>query len=242
VELVEGDTKRNPQGLTLKNLKWQIIYTDGPKSVHVNNGDRVRGSANLDAGKVYLLIPTPSGAYYRHPVNPVTIDDINKDSELFKQIDKLISTIIRNKKTEDVIKLKDKLVLESITEDKSYLDVYFNKDGIRVRYIPRGSEGPAESLILSQDEDEAIDQLKEIIYSRVRPFISVTLAHLSSPATIKQLDKAGALQLKGPLGMLSYVGANYTVVPYSASTNSKPDSRRRSSLEKTDDEFRYEGQ
>lgn len=242
VELVEGDSKRNPQGLTLKNLKWQIIYTDGPKSVHVNNGDRVRGNAHLDAGKVYLLIPTPSGAYYRHPVSPITIDGINKDSELYKQVDKLISTIIRNKKAEDVIKLKDKLVLESDTENRSYLDIYFNDNGIRVKYVPRGSEGPAESLTLSQDEDEAIDQLKEIIYSRVRPFISVTLAHLSSPATIKQLDKAGALQLKGSLGILSYVGANYTVVPYSASTNSKPAPRRRSSLEKTDDEFRYKGQ
>lgn len=242
VELVEGDSKRNPQELTLKNLKWQIIYTDGPKSVHVNNGDRVRGNAHLNAGKVYLLIPTPSGAYYRHPVNPITIDEVNKDSELYKQIDKLISTIISNKKTEDVIKLKDKLVLESDTEDRSYLDVYFNSNGIIVNYVPHGSEGPAESLILSQDEDVAIYQLKEIIYSRIRPFISITLAHLSSPATIKQLDKAGALQLKGSLGMLSYVGANYTVVPYSASTNSKPDSRRRSSLESEETELRYQGE
>lgn len=246
VELITGaDKGRNPHGLTLKTLKWQIIYTDGPKSVHMKRGDKVRGNAKLNEGKVYVLVPAADGSYYRHPVSPVTIDGINKDSKLFKQIDKLLEDIITKKKTKDVIKLKNKLVLESATEDRSFLDIYFNDDGIKVNMVPHGSTGTSETIILSQDTDKAIQQLKSIVYNDIRPFISVTLSHLENPNAIQELNEAGALQLKEPLSVFSYIGANYTVIPYKQTSNSKPGTRVRSTLSSDNtkkDEIWYQGQ
>lgn len=200
----------NPRGLTIRQLKWGIVYPDGIHTVNVNPSKDtihtakpiVTSQNNLggDLGKVYLYIPTADGAYYRHEVKPLMFNEI-RDGKLKQDLLNSIDKIVKDHKVEAVFALKDALVLD----EDFYIN--FNSATPLITYTPKG--GVKTSEYLPQDQTQAILRLRDIL-SSINPRISVTPYALESKSQIEDLSEAGALELRSAV-VLGTMGANFNI-------------------------------
>lgn len=210
-----ADPKRNPEGLTIKDLKWGIQYDQEFKLVGVSSRVKVYPprDAKGNVGSVFLLVKTANGSYIPAYIVPTRLNEL-KDGRLKELITNYLLELTSpdfEKRYAAIRKLvqllslskKDNNILIS-TEDKHYITL--KKDGVQVKRYDL------------TDPNFNRAEFVDFIFNELNPRINITTSNLSNSVDIEWLDEAGALTLD--LAKIGTSNASYTV--YGIDPNGNP--------------------
>lgn len=201
------DSKSNPHGLNYDNMAFGIMYTrDGFVTINSNNlteGKQVFGPRDEErnVGLAFILVPASNGNYIPAALDPVNLNQINKDSDLARIIDNRLNQLTSQE-------LADRE--EALKELSRYLVFVKGQDEIRVKgdYVTVVRNG-VEKRFSINDPAFGVSLKKEI--TDVASFrISVTPDVLSDSGYLELYDRAGALVTTA--AKLGTVNASYNVL------------------------------
>ena len=201
------DKKSNPHRLNYDNMAFGIMYTrDGFVVVNKNNlteEKQVFGPRDEEknVGLAFVLVPASNGNYIPVALEPVNLNQINKDSDLARIIDNRLNQLT----SQDLADRE-----EALKELSRYLVFVKGQDEIRVKgedvTVVRGG---IEKRFNINDPAFGVSLKTEI--TDVASFrINVTPGILSDSGYLELYDKAGALVTTA--AKLGTVNASYNVL------------------------------
>lgn len=209
-----SDSKRNPKGLKLQDLKWGIMFEDGLHYANVSPRNTVYPPRDTlsNLGAVFLLIEAANGNYIPAAIRPTMLSDL-QDGKLLKQLNDLFNqlTSLKRSEREDACrKLRNFLNMDKDgdwiligTEDKATVST--SKNGTILR-----------TFNLKDPNFNRIELINAIF--ELNPRVNITLSTLSDPVQLKMYAEAGALSTD--IAKLGTSNASYTV--YSMDANGNP--------------------
>lgn len=216
VEELLSDPERNPYGYTLEDVKWAIQYDANLHTVNVSGKNKVYPPRDTlsNSGAVFLLVPTSSGTFIPAYIKPVMLSEINKESDLFKEINNLLHDLGEEKyelRRNAIDKLVKLLVL----------------DGTGTQILVGTEKVPTVTLLVGgrslvtynvNSTDFNVNRMIDTIIEELNPRINVTLSSLTNVESIKRLSDAGALSTN-----IAYLGTkNAGYLLYDIGSDGKP--------------------
>lgn len=209
-----SDSKRNPKGLKLQDLKWGIMFEDGLHYANVSSRNTVYPPRDTlsNLGAVFLLIEAANGNYIPAAIRPTMLSDI-QDSTLKVQLNNLfneLSSIRHSDRLAALNKLVQMLNIDKYgdniligTKDKATISTVKNDTILR-------------TFNLNDANFNRMDLINAIF--ELNPRINITLSTLSDPVQLRMYAEAGALNTD--IAKLGTSNASYTV--YSMDANGNP--------------------
>ena len=209
-----SDSKRNPKGLKLQDLKWGIMFEDGLHYANVSSRNTVYPPRDTlsNLGAVFLLIEAANGNYIPAAIRPTMLSDI-QDSTLKVQLNNLFNEL-------SSIRHSDRLAALNKLVQMLNIDKY--GDNILI-----GTKDKATVSTVKNDTILRTFNLNDVNFNRMdlinaifelNPRINITLSTLSDPVQLRMYAEAGALNTD--IAKLGTSNASYTV--YSMDANGNP--------------------
>lgn len=197
------DSATNPLGLTPGDLKFQIMYPDGPRGVNISN-ERIYSLSKGSIGTVYMLIPMANGIYYRVPMKPIFLKDVmTTGGSLHSECDKILDQIANDERLADsALQLKG---LFHFVDDELFIgeQTINGEKCITIRY--KGRTGVEQRKVIPIGDKQALyDSLAEI-----NPPVNTSLVTLGNTSFVKKLIEAG--WSPESVQMLAGAGAGFAV-------------------------------
>lgn len=211
------DDSTNPRHLAPGDLKFQIIYPDGPKGINISI-EKIYSLKPGTLGTVYMLIPMASGIYYRVPMKPLFLKDLTAtSSHLATEYDQILTQISN---AEDLT--KNALWLKSLfhfTDDELFIGEQETngQKQITVRYKARTCA--EQRVVIPVGDKQALQQILE----QINPPINVSLVTLSNTSFVKDMIQIG--WSPESVQVLAGMGAGFAV----SMGNTKPNPTRKPS-------------
>ena len=197
------DDSTNPLHLTPGDLKFQIVYPDGPKGVNISN-EKIYSLSRGNIGTVYMLIPMASGVYYRVPMKPLFLKDlIATTSSLATEYDQILTNISNAQDlTKNALWLKS---LFHFTDDELYIGEQDDGDVKTIIVNYKARTGAQQRITIPVGDKQALQQTLE----QINPPINVSLATLSNTSFVKNMIEIG--WSPESIQVLAGVGAGFAV-------------------------------
>lgn len=209
-----SDSKRNPKGLKLQDLKWGIMFEDGLHYANVSSRNTVYPPRDTlsNLGAVFLLIEAANGNYIPAAIRPTMLSDI-QDGTLKTQLNNLFSELSSVKYSDRLSAINQLVKLLNIKEDGDNILVGM-KDKATVSTVKNGTV--IRTFNLNDANFNRMDLINAIF--ELNPRINITLSTLSDPVQLRMYAEAGALNTD--IAKLGTSNASYTV--YSIDANGNP--------------------
>ena len=201
-QMLQNDST-NPLHLTPGDLKFQIIYPDGPRGVNIGN-EKVYSLRNGNMGTVYMLIPMASGIYYRVPMKPLFLKDlIATTSKLATEYDQILTDIANAQDlTKKALWLKS---LFHFTDDELFIGEQEINGEKQITVTYKARTGAKQRIAIPMGDKQALQQALE----QINPPINVSLATLSNTSFVKDMIEIG--WSPESIQVLAGVGAGFAV-------------------------------
>lgn len=208
------DSKRNPKGLKLQDLKWGIMFEDGLHYANVSSRNTVYPPRDTlsNLGAVFLLIEAANGNYIPAAIRPTMLSDI-QDGTLKTQLNNLFNELSSVKYSDRLSAINQLVKLLNIKEDGDNILVGM-KDKATVSTVKNGTV--IRTFNLNDANFNRMDLINAIF--ELNPRINITLSTLSDPVQLRMYAEAGALNTD--IAKLGTSNASYTV--YSMDANGNP--------------------
>lgn len=209
-----SDSKRNPKGLKLQDLKWGIMFEDGLHYANVSSRNTVYPPRDTlsNLGAVFLLIEAANGNYIPAAIRPTMLSDI-QDGTLKIQLNNLFNELSSIKHSDRLAAINQLVKLLNIKEDGDNILVGM-KDKATVSTVKNGTI--LRTFNLNDVNFNRMDLINAIF--ELNPRINITLSTLSDPVQLRMYAEAGALNTD--IAKLGTSNASYTV--YSMDANGNP--------------------
>lgn len=209
-----SDSKRNPKGLKLQDLKWGIMFEDGLHYANVSSRNTVYPPRDTlsNLGAVFLLIEAANGNYIPAAIRPIMLSDI-QDGTLKTQLNNLFNELSSVKYSDRLSAINQLVKLLNIKEDGDNILVGM-KDKATVSTVKNGTI--LRTFNLNDANFNRMDLINAIF--ELNPRINITLSTLSDPVQLRMYAEAGALNTD--IAKLGTSNASYTV--YSMDANGNP--------------------
>lgn len=209
-----SDSKRNPKGLKLQDLKWGIMFEDGLHYANVSSRNTVYPPRDTlsNLGAVFLLIEAANGNYIPAAIRPTMLSDI-QDGTLKTQLNNLFNELSSVKYSDRLSAINQLVKLLNIKEDGDNILIGM-KDKATVSTVKNGTI--LRTFNLNDANFNRIDLINAIF--ELNPRINITLSTLSDPVQLRMYAEAGALNTD--IAKLGTSNASYTV--YSMDANGNP--------------------
>lgn len=209
-----SDSKRNPKGLKLQDLKWGIMFEDGLHYANVSSRNTVYPPRDTlsNLGAVFLLIEAANGNYIPAAIRPTMLSDI-QDGTLKTQLNNLFNELSSVKHSDRLSAINQLVKLLNIKEDGDNILVG-KKDRATVSTVKNGTI--LRTFNLNDANFNRMDLINAIF--ELNPRINITLSTLSDPVQLRMYAEAGALNTD--IAKLGTSNASYTV--YSMDANGNP--------------------
>lgn len=209
-----SDSKRNPKGLKLQDLKWGIMFEDGLHYANVSSRNTVYPPRDTlsNLGAVFLLIEAANGNYIPAAIRPAMLSDI-QDGTLKTQLNNLFNELSSVKYSDRLSAINQLVKLLNIKEDGDNILVGM-KDKATVSTVKNGTI--LRTFNLNDANFNRMDLINAIF--ELNPRINITLSTLSDPVQLRMYAEAGALNTD--IAKLGTSNASYTV--YSMDANGNP--------------------
>lgn len=209
-----SDSKRNPKGLKLQDLKWGIMFEDGLHYANVSSRNTVYPPRDTlsNLGAVFLLIEAANGNYIPAAIRPTMLSDI-QDGTLKTQLNNLFNELSSVKHSDRLSAINQLVKLLNIKEDGDNILVGM-KDKATVSTVKNGTI--LRTFNLNDANFNRMDLINAIF--ELNPRINITLSTLSDPVQLRMYAEAGALNTD--IAKLGTSNASYTV--YSMDANGNP--------------------
>lgn len=209
-----SDSKRNPKGLKLQDLKWGIMFEDGLHYANVSSRNTVYPPRDTlsNLGAVFLLIEAANGNYIPAAIRPTMLSDI-QDGTLKTQLNNLFNELSSVKYSDRLSAINQLVKLLNIKEDGDNILVGM-KDKATVSTVKNGTV--IRTFNLNDANFNRMDLINAIF--ELNPRINITLSTLSDPVQLRMYAEAGALNTD--IAKLGTSNASYTV--YSMDANGNP--------------------
>lgn len=209
-----SDSKRNPKGLKLQDLKWGIMFEDGLHYANVSSRNTVYPPRDTlsNLGAVFLLIEAANGNYIPAAIRPTMLSDI-QDGTLKVQLNNLFNELSSVKYSDRLSAINQLVKLLNIKEDGDNILVGM-KDKATVSTVKNGTV--IRTFNLNDANFNRMDLINAIF--ELNPRINITLSTLSDPVQLRMYAEAGALNTD--IAKLGTSNASYTV--YSMDANGNP--------------------
>lgn len=209
-----SDSKRNPKGLKLQDLKWGIMFEDGLHYANVSSRNTVYPprDALSNLGAVFLLIEAANGNYIPAAIRPTMLSDL-QDGTLKTQLNNLFNELSSIKHSDRLSAINQLVKLLNIKEDGDNILVG-TKDKATVSTVKNGTI--LRTFNLNDANFNRMDLINAIF--ELNPRINITLSTLSDPVQLRMYAEAGALNTD--IAKLGTSNASYTV--YSMDANGNP--------------------
>ena len=209
-----SDSKRNPKGLKLQDLKWGIMFEDGLHYANVSSRNTVYPPRDTlsNLGAVFLLIEAANGNYIPAAIRPTMLSDI-QDSTLKIQLNNLFNELSSVKYSDRLSAINQLVKLLNIKEDGDNILVGM-KDKATVSTVKNGTI--LRTFNLNDVNFNRMDLINAIF--ELNPRINITLSTLSDPVQLRMYAEAGALNTD--IAKLGTSNTSYTV--YSMDANGNP--------------------
>lgn len=209
-----SDSKRNPKGLKLQDLKWGIMFEDGLHYANVSSRNTVYPPRDTlsNLGAVFLLIEAANGNYIPAAIRPTMLSDL-QDGTLKTQLNNLFNELSSIKHSDRLSAINQLVKLLNIKEDGDNILVG-TKDKATVSTVKNGTV--IRTFNLNDTNFNRMDLINAIF--ELNPRINITLSTLSDPVQLRMYAEAGALNTD--IAKLGTSNASYTV--YSMDANGNP--------------------
>lgn len=209
-----SDSKRNPKGLKLQDLKWGIMFEDGLHYANVSSRNTVYPPRDTlsNLGAVFLLIEAANGNYIPAAIRPTMLSDL-QDGTLKTQLNNLFNELSSVKYSDRLSAINQLVKLLNIKEDGDNILIGM-KDKATVSTVKNGTI--LRTFNLNDANFNRIDLINAIF--ELNPRINITLSTLSDPVQLRMYAEAGALNTD--IAKLGTSNASYTV--YSMDANGNP--------------------
>lgn len=209
-----SDSKRNPKGLKLQDLKWGIMFEDGLHYANVSSRNTVYPPRDTlsNLGAVFLLIEAANGNYIPAAIRPTMLSDI-QDGTLKTQLNNLFNELSSVKYSDRLSAINQLVKLLNIKEDGDNILIGM-KDKATVSTVKNGTV--IRTFNLNDTNFNRMDLINAIF--ELNPRINITLSTLSDPVQLRMYAEAGALNTD--IAKLGTSNASYTV--YSMDANGNP--------------------
>lgn len=209
-----SDSKRNPKGLKLQDLKWGIMFEDGLHYANVSSRNTVYPPRDTlsNLGAVFLLIEAANGNYIPAAIRPTMLSDI-QDGTLKTQLNNLFNELSSVKYSDRLSAINQLVKLLNIKEDGDNILIGM-KDKATVSTVKNGTV--IRTFNLNDANFNRMDLINAIF--ELNPRINITLSTLSDPVQLRMYAEAGALNTD--IAKLGTSNASYTV--YSMDANGNP--------------------
>lgn len=209
-----SDSKRNPKGLKLQDLKWGIMFEDGLHYANVSSRNTVYPPRDTlsNLGAVFLLIEAANGNYIPAAIRPTMLSDI-QDGTLKTQLNNLFNELSSVKYSDRLSAINQLVKLLNIKEDGDNILVGM-KNKATVSTVKNGTI--LRTFNLNNANFNRMDLINAIF--ELNPRINITLSTLNDPVQLRMYAEAGALNTD--IAKLGTSNASYTV--YSMDANGNP--------------------
>ena len=209
-----SDSKRNPKGLKLQDLKWGIMFEDGLHYVNVSSRNTVYPPRDTlsNLGAVFLLIEAANGNYIPAAIRPTMLSDI-QDGTLKTQLNNLFNELSSVKYSDRLSAINQLVKLLNINEKGDNILIGMD-DKATVSTVKNGTI--LRTFNLNDANFNRMDLINAIF--ELNPRINITLSTLSDPVQLRMYAEAGALNTD--IAKLGTSNASYTV--YSMDANGNP--------------------
>lgn len=227
-----SDSKRNPKGLKLQDLKWGIQYDTKFATVGVSERNTVYPprDASSNKGAVFLLIEAANGNYIPAAIVPTMLSDI-QEGALKTQINNLFNELSSIKHSERLAAINKLVQILNIDKDGDNI-LIGTEDKVTVSTVKNGTI--LRTFNLNDANFNRMDLINAIF--ELNPRINITLSTLSDPVQLRMYAEAGALNTD--IAKLGTSNASYTVYSMDANGNpikTKPIENRTPSLDANSD-------
>lgn len=227
-----SDSKRNPKGLKLQDLKWGIQYDTRFATVGVSERNTVYPprDASSNKGAVFLLIEAANGNYIPAAIVPTMLSDI-QEGALKTQINNLFNELSSIKHSERLAAINKLVQILNIDKDGDNI-LIGTEDKVTVSTVKNGTI--LRTFNLNDANFNRMDLINAIF--ELNPRINITLSTLSDPVQLRMYAEAGALNTD--IAKLGTSNASYTVYSMDANGNpikTKPIENRTPSLDANSD-------
>ena len=209
-----SDSKRNPKGLKLQDLKWGIMFEDGLHYANVSSRNTVYPPRDTlsNLGAVFLLIEAANGNYIPAAIRPTMLSDI-QDSTLKVQLNNLFNEL-------SSIRHSDRLAALNKLVQMLNIDKYGDNILIGTKDKATVSTVKNDTILRTFNLNDANFNRMDLINAifELNPRINITLSTLSDPVQLRMYAEAGALNTD--IAKLGTSNASYTV--YSMDANGNP--------------------
>ena len=209
-----SDSKRNPKGLKLQDLKWGIIFEDGLHYANVSSRNIVYPPRDTlsNLGAVFLLIEAANGNYIPAAIRPTMLSDI-QDGTLKVQLNNLFNEL-------SSIRHSDRLAALNKLVQMLNIDKYGDNILIGTKDKATVSTVKNDTILRTFNLNDANFNRMDLINAifELNPRINITLSTLSDPVQLRMYAEAGALNTD--IAKLGTSNASYTV--YSMDANGNP--------------------
>lgn len=209
-----SDSKRNPKGLKLQDLKWGIMFEDGLHYANVSPRNTVYPPRDTlsNLGAVFLLIEAANGNYIPAAIRPTMLSDI-QDGTLKTQLNNLFNELSSVKHSDRLSAINQLVKLLNIKEDGDNILVGM-RDKATVSTVKN------DTILRTFNLNDANFNRMNLINAifELNPRINITLSTLSDPVQLRMYAEAGALNTD--IAKLGTSNASYTV--YSMDANGNP--------------------
>lgn len=209
-----SDSKRNPKGLKLQDLKWGIMFEDGLHYANVSSRNTVYPPRDTlsNLGAVFLLIEAANGNYIPAAIRPTMLSDL-QDGTLKIQLNNLFNELSSIKHSDRLAALNKLVQMLNIDKDGDNI-LIGTKDKATVSTVKNGTI--LRTFNLNDANFNRMDLINAIF--ELNPRINITLSTLSDPVQLRMYAEAGALNTD--IAKLGTSNASYTV--YSMDANGNP--------------------
>ena len=209
-----SDSKRNPKGLKLQDLKWGIMFEDGLHYANVSSRNTVYPPRDTlsNLGAVFLLIEAANGNYIPAAIRPTMLSDIQDDT-LKVQLNNLFNEL-------SSIRHSDRLAALNKLVQMLNIDKYGDNILIGTKDKATVSTVKNDTILRTFNLNDANFNRMDLINAifELNPRINITLSTLSDPVQLRMYAEAGALNTD--IAKLGTSNASYTV--YSMDANGNP--------------------
>ena len=209
-----SDSKRNPKGLKLQDLKWGIMFEDGLHYANVSSRNTVYPPRDTlsNLGAVFLLIEAANGNYIPAAIRPTMLSDI-QDGTLKVQLNNLFNEL-------SSIRHSDRLAALNKLVQMLNIDKYGDNILIGTKDKATVSTVKNDTILRTFNLNDANFNRMDLINAifELNPRINITLSTLSDPVQLRMYAEAGALNTD--IAKLGTSNASYTV--YSMDANGNP--------------------
>lgn len=209
-----SDSKRNPKGLKLQDLKWGIMFEDGLHYANVSSRNTVYPPRDTlsNLGAVFLLIEAANGNYIPAAIRPTMLSDL-QDGALKAQLNNLFNELSSTKYSDRLGAINQLVKLLNINEKGDNILIGMD-DKATVSTVKNGTV--IRTFNLEDANFNRMDLINAIF--ELNPRINITLSTLSDPVQLRMYAEAGALNTD--IAKLGTSNASYTV--YSMDANGNP--------------------